>query len=259
MMLQSHPAGVVLSDLFFSGNRAVGIGGGVSNLDHAVTFSDSVFVGNTSSAGGGIADNSNGSLTCLNSTITGNRGTTQGDGIYWQNAAPSLLNTIVWGNPSRFSATNEDLSPTTGYSTSHSDVGGYTGSDATTFSADPSFVSAPRFFDRTTVAASGTGSVIVASGVPYALNDILEIGEDGVGRGVISVVGSTVSFSPPLASAAAAGVQVRDWGAALGTLDLHLATGSVCINAGDATVAPPTDITGQARVGVPDIGAYEHP
>jgi hypothetical protein len=40
--------------------------------------------------------------------------------------------------------------------------------------------------------------------------------------------------------------------------DLHLGTGSMCIDAGTATGAPARDYTGKLRDAKPDIGAYEH-
>lgn len=40
--------------------------------------------------------------------------------------------------------------------------------------------------------------------------------------------------------------------------DFHLKSGSSCINFADATVAPATDIAGNARVAAPDSGAFEY-
>jgi len=40
--------------------------------------------------------------------------------------------------------------------------------------------------------------------------------------------------------------------------DFHLRSDSIAINAGSATYAPTTDRDGRARVGAPDVGAYEY-
>ena len=67
-----------------------------------------------------------------------------------------------------------------------------------------------------------------------------------------------MTFSPALGTPAATGTLVLDWGATLGAVDYHLASGSMCINAADPATAPSTDILGATRVN-PDIGAYESP
>jgi len=262
LQLQNVHAGTTLSNLIFSGNLAGGTGGGL-RVDGSVSASiqNALFVGNQSSAGGAVYDNTPGGFSCVGCTITGNRGTSKGDGIHWDAGAPSLTDTILWGNPGEASAaTGKDVDPPTWTSvlTSHSDIHGYGGADATTFDADPLFVSMPAFFDRTTLAVAGSASVMVGSSALYKVSDVLEIAGDGVARTVTQIAANTVTFTPALAAPAAAGAAIRDWGATFAVLDAHLGAGSTCIDAGDATTAPPTDLAGKARVGAPDVGAYEH-
>ena len=142
---------------------------------------------------------------------------------------------------------------------SHSDVGGYAGGDASSFDADPLFTAMPAFFDRSVAAAADASSVVVASGAGYAPGDVLEIGKDGVARTVSNVAGGTVTFAPPLALAAAKGTQIRNWDMAIGTQNAHLKAGSPCINVGTPVNAPAKDLEGNGRVGLPDLGVYEHP
>jgi hypothetical protein len=259
---QNLHAGTTLSNLTFSGNFAGGTGGGL-RVDGAVSAAifNGLFVGNTTSAGGAVYDNTPGGFSCVGCTITGNRGTSQGDGIRWENGAPTLTDTIVWGNPSHASAaTGTDISPATWTSvvTSHADIHGFGGADATSFDADPLFVAMPAFFDRTTIAAAGSASVLVASGALYKVNDVLEIAGDGVGRTVTQIAANTVTFAPALGAPAPANAAIRDWGTTFAVLDAHLGAGSTCIDAADAATAPASDLAGKARVGAPDIGAYEH-
>ncbi len=255
--LDTHPAGATLSDLYIGGNYASGNGGGICNHDAASTFSNLVLVGNTAQNGGAIYSDAAAGLIVIGATITGNQGTAGNDAIASPTGTPALYNTIVWGNPDSGATTNTD-SPPAGVTTSHCDIGGYAGADTTSFSANPIFLTVPLFFDRTTTLSADTGSLVVSSSA-YAVGDVIEVGGDGTARAVTSIVGSTVRFLPALTAAAAGGVQVLDWGTTLGSLDLELGATSMCIDAGDAAVAAATDITGQTRVGAPDIGAYEHP
>jgi hypothetical protein len=258
-------AGAKLVNLVFDGNRTNGVGGGIYTSGGAVTITNGLFLGNVASSGGAVADDSPGGVTLINCTLSGNLGTVEGDGIRWYNSnaagAPKLSNSIVWGNPSLAALVGDDIYPEDWASigASHSDVGGYAGVDASSFDASPLFAAMPAFFDRSVAAAADVSSVVVASGAGYAMGDVLEIGKDGVARTVNNVAGGTVSFAPPLAAAAAKGTQIRNWDLAIGTLNARLAAGSPCINVGTPVNAPAKDLEGNGRVGLPDLGVYEHP
>ena len=122
--------------------------------------------------------------------------------------------------------------------------------------------------------AGGTTTTveITDASTNYAVNDIIEIANDGIARTVSSVLGTTVTFAPALASASTAEMLVQNWGPGAVDLeaDLHVLWGSPCIDAADGPAAPGTDIEGNARVDVPaaantglgppwaDMGAYEY-
>jgi hypothetical protein len=266
--LLSFASGSTLSDLIFNGNRAGGIGGALSGGggNGSMTVSNGLFVGNAASAGGAISDDSATGFVCIACTITGNLATSQGQAILWQNSqsvgAPRLFNTILWGNPSALAEGGSEVSPATWslVGTSHSDVGGYGGTDASTIDASPLFVASPAFFDRTPAGASAAGVVPVAATAGYTVGDTLEIGGDGVARTVSAVDAAlgTVTFSPALAAAAAKGTQIRDWGAvaSVPALDLHLTAASPCAGTGDPSVAPADNLDGDPTPSPPDMGAY---
>ena len=121
-----------------------------------------------------------------------------------------------------------------------------------------------------------------------AVNDVIELQDDGVGRAVSAVTATQVTFAPALTYTAPSNVRVDNWGPAPASLsvDLRLQAGSTCVDSGDnagvaadvtdvdgdsnATEPVPVDFAGNARFvddpspntgnGVPpyvDIGAFE--
>jgi hypothetical protein len=248
-------ANAKLSKLVFRGNRAPNASGGaIRQNGGSLVISNGLFVGNFANAGGAIADESDSGFTCFNCTITGNLAINDGHAIRWLGGAatsgPKLSNSIVWGNPSRISAAEQDVFPPNwaDVGASHSDIRGYAGSDSSSFDANPLFVSMPKFFDRAIGASADTTSLLVKAGASYSAGDVIEIGGDGVPRAIEQINGNTLIFSPALAVVAAQDTLIRDWGAALGTLNAHLSAGSPC-----------TDLENKARVGLPDLGVYEYP
>jgi predicted outer membrane repeat protein len=254
--------GTSLTDVVFQENTAAGQGGALAafGTDYA-TIANGLFVGNLGGTGGAIVTNT--ALELLDVTMTRNDATvTGGDALDWTSGVPAfelptIANTIIWGNPEDASGTDVVPASWTAISAWNSDLRSYSGPITSNFDADPQLVSLPLFFDAVT-AVGTTGDVVVADSSRYTTGDVLEIAGDGIARTVSSASAGHVSYSPALATAAPAWTVIRDWGATLGTLDAHLADGSPCIDKGDSTVAPSTDLDGAARVGAPDVGAYEH-
>jgi hypothetical protein len=245
-----------LTNLFFSGNHASGIGGGASITGNGLEIDNGVFVGNVASAGGGVADATNNGFTCVNCTFTLNTG--DGGGINWQGHGPILDNTIVWGNQGPAGLTDlHNVGTGPALATLYCDLHGMAGSDAHTFDMAPLFKAVPAFVDKTTFATGTMNTVQVASTSIYGMTDVIEIGGDGVARTLSSASGGILTFSPPLAAAAPVGAEVRDWGAMFEKLDLSLMASSPCVAAGDPAVAPAKDITGKSWTGTPNMGAYE--
>jgi predicted outer membrane repeat protein len=84
----------VLTNVFVSGNHALGNGGGIYAQDTALTITGSTISGNSlvrssnmltsTSEGGGIHVNRSGAITITNSTISGNHSDNIAGGIFWQ-------------------------------------------------------------------------------------------------------------------------------------------------------------------------------
>jgi hypothetical protein len=263
VMLQYGASTSTLTNLLFRGNRAGGGNGGgllVDGTNASVKLVNAAFVGNSATAGGAVHDGTTGGFTCVSCTITANRGTAGGDGIKWTNVGPTLTNSIVWGNPSPASPANgNDVDPPTWamVTASHSDIHGYTPTGGSVIDQSPMFVSLPAFFDWVASAMVSTTQITVASSTKYAVGDVIEIGGDGKARTVSMAAGGVVTFAPGLGAPAAANASIRNWGSALGTIDMHVGMSSPCVNTADPASATATDIEGKARVGAPDIGAYE--
>ena len=119
---------------------------------------------------------------------------------------------------------------------------------------DAGFVRAPV---RSSRANSGTVSTLAITNASsfFAVNDVIEIQDDGVGRAVSAVTSTQVTFAPALSYSPPANVRVDNWGAAPASLsvDLRLQNGSVCVDSGDNAAVPAdvTDLDGDANVTEP--------
>jgi hypothetical protein len=86
----------------------------------------------------------------------------------------------------------------------------------------------------------------------FALNDVIEVGDDGVARTVTAVTASTVTISPALSTTPPLGTHVDNWGA--GATDLHvdmrLRPASPCIDAANNAAIEPdaADVDGDGNL-----------
>ena len=218
-----------------------------------------IFSGNyANDDGGGLSDGSTHGASLESCVLHGNDGDGDGPALAWSGGAPRLSDTIVWGNRPGGSA-EPSIYPNdwTTIVTSHSDLAGFTGTDATSFDLDPKLASVPVFFDW----SAGDGGLVtidVQRPAGFHVGDVIEIRGDGVSRTISAISGDELTFAPALAAPVPASSLVRNWGTALRALSYELAAGSPCIDKGDAAAAPAEDFSGQPRLGAPDIGALEY-
>ena len=261
-----------ITNCTFSRNIANTSGGGICNRFFYSSsppafpiITNCTFMENTAYNGGGIYNHSTPPIT--NCTFSGNRANS-GGGIFNFYSSPPITNCILWDNyaPSGMEIFNSGVAnPIVTYC----DVeGGYGVPGDNNIDDDPMFVNVPLLRDIST--GTGTISTIeVADATLYAAGDIIEIDNDGVIRTVSSSSGTTVEFDPLLAVPSIAGMPVENWGPAATDLeeDLHLNSGSPCIDTGDnhAPQLPGTDKDGKPRIidgdndgeTIVDMGAYE--
>ncbi len=86
-------------------------------------------------------------------------------------------------------------------------------------------------------------SVHVASPYQFTVGDKIEIGNDGVMRIVRDIRGSSLAFAPPRKQPTRIGDNIATW-APSPAIDLHLAQGSPCIDAGESAIAGRRDLHG---------------
>ena len=212
-----------ISNSTLSGNSASGFGGGIRNFGGTAIISNSTLSGNSASQGGGIGIGG-GTTTISNSTLSGNVAS-QGGGIYINAGTTTISNSTLSGN-----------------SASSSGGGIYN-------IAPPQFISL-----RNSIIAGNmnAGSPDVFGNFSNPQNNLIgnATGSTSFTNGVNgNIVGTSVApVNPKLAP-------LGNYG---GPTQTHaLLPGSLAINAGAPTGAPPLDQRGAARVGNPDMGAYE--
>ena len=280
-----------ISHLIFQNNTA-GIGGGLLNRFGTLTMTDCVFQNNTASSGGGMLNDGHltairctfanntasqvggglftyGPVTMIGCTLSGNASGGPGGGIYNGNGGVHLTLTDctlvgnVAGTDGGGAISNVDGTLTVTNCT-------FTGNQATT--NDDVY--------------GGGGAIAIIRGTTTLTNDIFsgDAAPGGGGEEIFFNQGGagnslTISHCDIAASAVygpgrgpASGPLYTDGGGNLSadpglgplqgngglTQTRALLPGSPCIDAGTATGAPATDQRGAARVGPPDIGAYEY-
>ena len=267
----------VLTGCLFEGNYP----GGIRVLNGNLVMNNVTATGNVSGTSGGAVYHSATSpindniLTITNCTIAGNSAPTSGSGIYRSSGIEvTINNSIIWGNTTEDLAYPSSIALEANYSVIG---GGFTLVGDNVLDTDPLFGNLPEETTFTTDPGT-TDSVVITDAVSMILNGfVLEIGDDGVARTVTAVVGDQVTFTPALASASTANTRVDNWGYGATDLDvdLTLQAGSPCIDSGNDTSAPSTDMNGNARYDDPstancavtgdpecawysDMGAYEY-
>ena len=137
--------------------------------------------------------------------------------------------------------------------------------------ADPMIVRRPM--EVTFGAIVGSNTIQARFPELFAINDVIELNNDGIPRTVTQIVSAAVSFAPPVSGQRFALQVVEIWPAGATTVDedLTLQAGSPCIDTGDDSLAPPVDRNGLAwadawydatDLGTPgtiaDRGAYDY-
>ncbi len=282
-MANDGKTNLVVANCTFTGNFARSRGGGMYNSKSSLEITNCIFSGNYGSYGGGIYNYNNSSLkvtNCIfsensaivgggiynfwyvsleitNCTFTGNSASMYCGGMCNLYTSITITNSILWDND-----LSEIYNSDSTVTVSHSDVdqGGYAGNNGNIREA-PLFVNVPYFGD-VTIADGTTTTIEVVSAILYAVDDVIEIEDDGVARTVPSAAGMTVAFSPALPSPSTDYMLVENWGPGATDLDedFHLQSDSPCIDTGIETGAPSDDLDGNPRPSCSgyDMGAYEY-
>jgi predicted outer membrane repeat protein len=215
---------LTVSDCTISGNSAATEGGGILN-DGNLTVSGRTFSGNSAAIGGGIGNGTNATATIAvsDSTFSGNSATDSGGGIY--NAATgtvTLTNVTVAANR----------------------AGNGSGGFATTAGAP--------VLHNTLIAGNFLGMGSTPADVSGALDAASDHSLIGDGTGMSGITdgshGNQVGVNPLLAP-------LGDYGGP--TQTVALLPGSPAIDQGNDAYGGTTDQRQVARVGAPDIGAFE--
>jgi len=230
---------MTVSNSTFSGNFAVGNGGGIRN-GGTLTISNSTLSGNTASAGSGGGINNAGTLT--------------------------LLSTIVAGNTD--SVGDEDVSGAVQSTSTHNLIGDGQGTTGITNGASGNQIGTsgspinPRLAPLANYGAAtqtmpllGGSPAINAGGPLTSLTQGISATATTIPVGLAAAIAST--FTGSLIQIDSEQILVTDVsGSNLIVTRGYDGTTAAAHNSG-ASVSLPTDQIGQARVGAPDIGAYE--
>jgi len=100
-MVNDFNSSPILTEVTFSNNSAIQLGGGMVNVDSTPTLTNVIFTGNFINndwgAGGGMA-NSGSNATLINVTFSNNIALDQGGGMFNFDSSPSLTNVTFSGN-----------------------------------------------------------------------------------------------------------------------------------------------------------------
>jgi predicted outer membrane repeat protein len=221
-----------VTESIIAGNRAAYGGGLYFNAPPMGMLSKSIIAGNVSNTtGGGVAVRDN-AITVSSTTFVGNISGNVGAGLHQTSGTPSTItDSIFWKNVGQGGSQLDSGTCT------FSDVpAAFTGT-GNIFNTDPMFLAAPAFWDRTTSASITADSINVGNGATYATGDTIVVGNDGVARTISLIVVNAITFSPALSANAATNTIIQNWGQnpASTTLDVHLNSGSACVDTGSTT------------------------
>jgi hypothetical protein len=215
-----------ISNVVFTGNRAVGYGGGAYAWTNA-RFLNVVFDGNTADYGGGLCTGGKNDSRIVNTIFTANTATVSGGGMYCEGNDPYILNSTFSGNIA-------------------GSGGGITCGAALPVSTNPVIVNTIFYGDS---AATYPEIENVGTSVPVISYSLVDgCGGSGSWNSAFGTDGGGNLDSDPKFIDMEGG-------------DLHLSALSPAVNAGDngASFLPATDLDGGARIelGTVDMGTYE--
>ncbi|UCD85242.1 MAG: hypothetical protein JSU92_03350 [Deltaproteobacteria bacterium] len=270
--LNSSPT---IANCIFNGNQA-NWGGGVSNqMNSSPTITNCIFNGNSAHSGGGIWNYSSlSSPTITNCTFTGNSASTYGGGIFNENfSSPTITNCILIGNSANWGGGMFSDNPSSPMITNcifsenlaAIDGGGMYNANG----SSPTITNC--IFSGNQAGMLGGGLYNYWYSSPEITNCIMwgdnpdEIYNDFTSMAIVSY--SDIDQD----GYAGSNGNIREDPLFVSGSDLHLQSGSPCIDAADGDAAPVYDMEGNPRVDDPgtpntgigtppytDMGAYEY-
>ena len=142
-------------------------------------------------------------VNICNNTIVNNKGKAVSFSFYYYSV--NLRNCIIWSNG--------DPVPPWGSVTLHNcciDESGWAGRNGN-INEDPCFINSPSFLDVVYSGDKTKYSFTVKDGTKYDANGYIEIGYDGVARGITEVVNNVIHFVPSLSSLPEENAPIRYW------------------------------------------------
>ncbi len=250
-MYNSSGCAPTLTNCVFSDNTSMQSGGAMYSYYSGsyIKLTNCLFFENQSITGNGGAMYNQGSYLkinnssfSVNNSITGN-----GGAMYNDTCDMTITNCIIWGNTAPSGAEISNTGSSTYWPTiSYSNIQGCSLSGAswnTSFGtdnggnidSDPSFANIPQNIKITNSAGTTTTIEVIDASSYYTAGQVIEIDNDGVIRTISGISDTTVTFSPALSAASITDTIVYNWGTGATDLeiDLHLQTGSSCIDAGN--------------------------
>ena len=233
-----------VSNCTFSGNTASYYGGGMRIAFSSPTVTNCTFSGNTSVENGGGMGNNNSSPNVINCTFSGNSADYGGGMVHYDNSTPTVTNCTFSGNSAVLIGGGmyngyQSSSRVTNCTFSGNTVGNYSGGG----------------MYNDTYSSSTVTNCVLWGGSPDELSSLssafsitysdIQGGFEGTGN-----INADPMFVDPDGPDSVVGTEDDD---------LHLTTGSPCIDTGTASGAPATDLEGNPRpqgAGY-DMGAYE--
>ena len=258
----------IIFNSIFTGNHAIG-GGGVRNIERSSPIiinsilSGNIATGSSGSYGGGIFNDLS-MLLCKNCLFVSNTAL-EGGGIYNWYSSPTLINSVLWYDTPE-EIVNYDLSSVPAIT--YSNVQDYDGGIGT-IKEDPLFTGHPlstgtwslESYDESLFQTElSDNSANWSAGALEGMFVEPSMNTDSRWFLIAHNTSSTMHVWGNISDLVDAGSTYRIY-------DLHLSEDSPCIDRGDDSEAPTTDIEGNSRVDVPgrgtsgtsaDMGAYEY-
>jgi cysteine-rich repeat protein/predicted outer membrane repeat protein len=254
--------GLQVTGCTFSGNLSGQHGGGMGCRQSSPTVTNCTFAGNKAVLNGGAIYNAFiFAATVTNCTFSGNTAP-HGGGIFGEGFAfPTVTNSIFSGNSNGIQGDTP--------AATYSNVQGMTPIPGNVLiNEDPLFLPVANptgTWDTVTYDGLTSQTTMTTTGAPWAGVDLvgLFVQPDDADDRWVPIVGNTASSITVIGD-------VTSWAGGGGSdtfnlYDLHLQPSSPCVDTGDSSVAPTTDIEGFPRadgadadsVAQPDMGAYE--